>query len=112
MWIRDIAVRKIQAEGSFIDLKGIGPVFNWQRDDLLMMYRTPFQKLPSAKRGILRKYMEAGIMPKAKLPYGLDIWDMDGKVMVLNIEWDDKGRVELVSFRRGDWEQKILAFKV
>ena len=27
---------------------------------------------------------------------------------VLNIEWDDHGKVELVSFRRGAWELELI----
>ncbi len=38
------------------------------------------------------------------LANGLDIW-CPKKVM--NIEWDEKGLVELVSFRRGKWEETL-----
>jgi hypothetical protein len=44
---------------------------------------------------------------KWNLPYGLDIWTPQKKVM--NIEWDDEGNVELVSLHRGAWELELIA---
>ena len=41
-------------------------------------------------------------------PWGLDIW-ADKKV--LNIEWDDRKDItELVTLKRGDWEQTVLSW--
>ena len=39
----------------------------------------------------------------------LDVWDETrGGAKVLNISWASDGAIEVVSFRRGDWEQIIL----
>jgi hypothetical protein len=39
----------------------------------------------------------------------LDVWDETrGGAKVLNINWASDGAIEVVSFRRGDWEQIIL----
>jgi hypothetical protein len=39
----------------------------------------------------------------------LDVWDETrGGAKVLNIHWAGNGAIEVVSFRRGDWEQVIL----
>lgn len=39
---------------------------------------------------------------------GVDIWLRTfGKV--LNIEWDDRGRVSVQSFQRGTWEVELLS---
>ena len=39
----------------------------------------------------------------------LDVWDETrGGAKVLNIHWAENGAIEVVSFRRGDWEQVIL----
>ena len=51
---------------------------------LRISLRTPFQKLPTV------------------LPYGLDIWDEHRKV--LNVEWDEAGAVDVVSYKPGEWE--------
>jgi hypothetical protein len=34
------------------------------------------------------------------------VWGEGEKKM--NLEWDAHGRIELVSFRSGDWEEKLL----
>jgi hypothetical protein len=39
------------------------------------------------------------------LPYGLDVW---APKKGLNIEWDDKGNVTLVSLRPGAWETELI----
>jgi hypothetical protein len=39
----------------------------------------------------------------------LDVWDETrGGAKVLNMHWASDGTIEVVSFRRGDWEQVIL----
>ena len=39
----------------------------------------------------------------------LDVWDETrGGAKVLNMSWDDDGVIEVLSFRRGDWEQVLL----
>lgn len=75
--------------------------------NLLILYRTPFQKIfqPSERM----KYMAAvfGQVPRT-LPYGLDIWH--GK-KVLSIDWDDAGAIEIRSFTPGKWEDRLLAVR-
>ena len=39
------------------------------------------------------------------LPYGLDIWSSEKKVMTMS--WDDTGSCELDNFRPGAWEAKL-----
>jgi hypothetical protein len=68
-------------------------------------YRTPFQRLPEPSDYLKYCAAQLGVHAPKNLPYGLDIW---APKKVLNIEWDDKGNVELVSFRRGDWENTLL----
>jgi hypothetical protein len=41
------------------------------------------------------------------LGFGLDVWGKVGKV--LNVHWNEYGQIEIVSFKRGDWEEEILA---
>jgi hypothetical protein len=39
----------------------------------------------------------------------LDVWDETrGGAKVLNMHWAGNGAIEVVSFRRGDWEQVLL----
>jgi hypothetical protein len=55
----------------------------------------------------LLKYRAAqfGLTVPQNLPYGLDVW---APKKVLNIEWDDKGNVTLVSLRPGAWETELI----
>jgi hypothetical protein len=41
------------------------------------------------------------------LDFGLDVWTPSQKV--LNINWDNDGGIVLISFRRGDWEDRLLS---
>ncbi len=75
--------------------------------NLLILHRTPFQKLfkPSERM----KYTAAvlGQSPRT-LPYGLDIWH--GK-KVFSMDWGDAEEVEIRSFTRGEWEDRLLAVR-
>ena len=103
--IRDAALKKVKNEGQF-EGTNAGPLLVWRGDELEISHHTPFQKFPPPDEDFLRKCYAAGVDPEINLPYGLDIWDMKGKV--LNIEWDHENRVELRSFKRGEWEDKVL----
>ena len=75
---------------------------------LSIIYTTPFQKLPG--RGPapeFAKYLaaQAGKQPPGHLPYGLDIF---AARKVLNIEWSNDGRVDVICYKPGAWEQRLL----
>ena len=107
--LRDAALHKVRTEGSF-EVTNIGHCLMWHGEGLQISLRTPFNRIPPALEAL--KY-EATLRGKrvGNLPYGLDIWDLNGVGKVLNIEWSDNGEVDFVSFRRGDWEAKIMAFE-
>jgi len=104
--IRDAAISKIQSEGRWEQTGRVGPTMMWDGEGLKIGYRTPFQKLPPVTDPLLKQRLVAA--GKMNLPYGLDIWDMEGVGKVLNIEWSETGDIHLVSFRRGAWEEKVL----
>ena len=71
------------------------------------VYRTAFGKLLREPRP--RAVLEAILHQqngRRKLPFGLDIWYMEPKV--LNVEWDDAGLIHVVYFHRGSWEDELL----
>src|ERR1700722_18870255 len=82
-----------------------GPVklLVYNSGSLQIAYRTPFQKLPDP--GQATHYKRAQLNGKPNLPYGLDIW-FDGK-KVLNVEWGDDTRFDIVSYKPGPWEQAL-----
>ncbi|RUO97677.1 hypothetical protein [Hyphomicrobium sp.] len=109
--LRDAALQLLGAAGSWADIRdadgGTVRHLEFKNATISVSYRTPFQKVCS-EPSQYDKYMAAllGIDVKANLPYGLNIWV--GK-KVLNIEWDSQGHIELVSFKRGPWEQDLTA---
>ena len=112
--IRDAAFQKIQSEGIFEEIKNFGPTLVWPKKaphtvSLHMMLRTPFQKPPKASVESRKKAFQHGLSLKGlNLPYGLDIWTSEGKV--LNIEWEEGGKTKIVSFKRGAWEDTVLSW--
>ena len=103
--IRDAARNKVMNEGQLVDTE-FGPLLEWTGDELSIAYSTPFLKLPPPDEDVLQECNAAGIAPPFNLPFCLDIWGTKGKV--LNIEWDHENHVELVSFKRGKWEERVL----
>ena len=77
---------------------------------LKLALRTPFQRVghitPARRRRILALCALYNIEPKFNLPYGLDIWTAEQKV--LNIEWSHRDEIDLVSFKRGAWEKRMI----
>ncbi len=106
--LRDAAFRVLERHGEW---KPCGSrtlhMLTADVSSLLILHRTPFQKLfkPSERM----KYMAAvlGQSPRT-LPYGLDIWH--GK-KVFSIDWDDAEGVEIRSFTRGEWEDRLLTVR-
>lgn len=84
------------------------PVLSAHGHGLKLLHRTPFSGL--AKRSQESSYQAAFLRQSSlNLPYGLDIWIATGKV--LNLEWTDgDGRVDVVSFKRGEWEVTLLGW--
>jgi hypothetical protein len=72
---------------------------------LHISYRTPFQHMPQADGLLKYRAAQSGLTVPQNLPYGLDVW---APKKVLNIEWDDKGNVTLVSLRPGAWETELI----
>ena len=74
--------------------------------DVTISYRTPFQPLPPLSQ--FMRYQIARLGGKESLPYGLDIWFAHKKV--LNVEWNDEGLIEIISYRPGEWEDQLSPF--
>ncbi len=104
--LRDAAIAIVRRYGTWeTDGSGALKIMGARIDRIQIIYRTPFQSLPDDQSR--QKYLAAlhGIPLRRNLPYGLDIWTPK---KVLNIEWDDRGRIQLVSFRPGQWETELI----
>ncbi len=102
--IRAKALQLVKQRGAWVQV-GSTNLLIAKPGQLTVAYRTPFQRLPAEDETTW--YECAFISGKANLPYGLEAWHSDKKV--LNIEWDDEGGVEVLSYRPGEWELILSA---
>lgn len=93
--IREKALKIISAQGVLGDLGSDASI-----GGLKMSLRTPFQKLPEVSDEMRRLRVFFG--EKGNHPYRLDIWDEHRRV--LNVEWDNAGAIEVISYKPGEWE--------
>lgn len=97
--IRDHALTIRAGERKFVAVGG-SKLATWQGEGFIIIYRTPFANIRPDDLALARQ------MGKAPLPYGLDI---NAPSKVLNIEWEGVEDPLIVSFRRGEWEDRFLA---
>jgi hypothetical protein len=110
---RAIAIREhllplIRVHGTMQEISGAaGRLAVWKAGTLTCTVRSPFTPWP-AEEPPTASYEQAISRQRAKpvLPWALDVWR--GR-KVLSLQWDDDGRVEVVSFIRGPWEAEALA---
>jgi hypothetical protein len=108
--LRDAALGLVRTRGAWVPVPVDGKDVRFlmaEANGVRVMYRTQFQRGPdSPKPGT---YAHAVAMQRAKpgLPHALDVWAENEKV--LNIQWSERGEVDLVSFQRGTWESRLLA---
>ena len=107
--LRDGALTVLKRVGVWetIAVRGAGDMkfLSARIGSLDILYRTPFQRMPQPDDALKYRAAQLGLTSPKNLPYGLDIWALK---KVLNIEWDDKGNVALVSLRHGAWESELI----
>jgi hypothetical protein len=84
------------------------PFLSFDSAEFEMIHVTPFQHLPEPSEEFkytAAKYGEAW----EREPYWLDIWDKNTRHKVLSVRWDTSDELEIVLFRRGDWEERLLS---
>jgi hypothetical protein len=106
--LRAVALNLVRAHGRWESAKNLVDCkfLFAEMGGFKILHSTPFMRLPEPPDWF--KYGRALAGRPAMLPYGLNIW-ADGGGKVLFLEWDDKGPVNLVSFRRGEWEAALLS---
>ena len=105
--IRDLLLPMIRVHGAMQEVSGmVGRPVVWKAGDFTCTLRSPFTPWPA--KVAIASYDHALSRQRAKpdLPWGLDVWH--GR-KVLSLQWNDAGRVEVVSFTRGPWEAEALA---
>lgn len=97
--IRDAAVTRLQNE--VVSDRGYS-FRDYQQGIEILLSCPPKNALPSTSTAAPRSSK-----PAAQKPWTLDIWA--GR-KVLSVEWTEESEeIEILSFRRGDWEEVILS---
>jgi len=109
---RDYVLPILREKGEWQSVSGMASkVLILKENDFWITLMTPFNKLPQTPQ--INTFQEAALFQNAPapLPYLMDIFDMLGKSKkVLSMEWDeDSGEARLISFRRGEWEDRLKA---
>jgi hypothetical protein len=104
--IRDHLLPLIRVQGAMEEIGGLRMV-TWKAGRFAFALRSPFTAW-GIKASPPGSYSAALAKQRANpvLPWGLDVWH--GR-KVLSLQWDDAGRVEVISFTRGPWEDEALA---
>jgi hypothetical protein len=53
------------------------------------------------------KYFAATTGRSGHLPHELSIWRRAPSQEVLNVTWDDAGKIELITYEPGEWEEHL-----
>jgi hypothetical protein len=109
--IRDHLMPQIRVNGAMQEVSGVaGQMAVWKVGNLTCTVRSPSTAWP-AEAPPDAAYDQAISRQRAKpaLPWCLEVWHGH---TVLNLQWDDGGTVEVISFTRGPWEDDALALQV
>jgi hypothetical protein len=105
--MRNLGLAVVRARGVLTG-KGTGmQTLDATAGSLNLTLRTPFgwSRKDIASENAKYRLAVAGSLHRGNLPYGLDIWSPTRKVT--NIEWDDKGAVEILGYYPGSWEDEL-----
>jgi hypothetical protein len=107
--LRDATLRLVERHGKLEPME-FGPVETVSHGGFYAISTTPFLRRPVDSD--VAKYQRAlqvarGAPEPLEHPYGIDLW-VDLK-KVLDLEWDAAGQIDVISFKRGAWEDELLA---
>jgi hypothetical protein len=100
--LRDLALKSVRECGAW-ERAGSTPLMMLRGGEIMSGYRTPFQRPPELSQKT--RYYLALLGGPTPLPSGLDIWHREKKV--LSIEWEEGGRIALLSFTQGAREAEL-----
>ena len=79
-----------------------------ETEDLRVAYAGPFQmgadEMPEEMR-----YFAAATGRSGHLPHELSVWRKTPSEKVLNVTWDDAGKLELITYEPGEWEASVAS---
>jgi len=105
--LRDHLVAVVRREGKIEVQRAAVRLTTLRKGPWVVEHWTPFNELeageassPGYRHALERQH------GSPDLPYGLDVWFTDTKV--LRVIWGDGGPFEVIAFTRGPWEEAAL----
>jgi hypothetical protein len=77
-----------------------------ETEDLRLAYGGPFQ-IRAEEMPEEMKYFAAATGRSGHLPHELSIWRKAPSQKVLNVTWDDAGKIKLITYKPGEWEARL-----
>ena len=78
----------------------------WETEDLRLAYAGPLQ-MGAEEMPEEMKYFAAATGRSGHLPHELSIWRKAPSQKMLNVTWDDAGKIELITYEPGEWEEHL-----
>jgi hypothetical protein len=107
--IRDAALRMLREQGKWASMRDGAKTLNAEYQGIRISHWSQFQRGPwleNPPEPLLYRAAALGLGPPLQpLENGLDIW---ASKKVFSIEWGNDGAVNIISFRRGAWEDVLL----
>jgi hypothetical protein len=75
-----------------------------ETEDLRLAYAGPSQMGTEEM-----KYFAAATGRGGHLPHELSVWRKAPSQKVLNVTWDDAGKIELITYEPGEWEARLAS---
>jgi hypothetical protein len=77
-----------------------------ETEDLRLAYAGPLQ-MGAEEMLDEMKYFAAATGRSGHPPHELSIWAKAPSRKVLNVTWDDDGKIELITYEPGEWEEHL-----
>jgi hypothetical protein len=100
------APTKRQQQGSWHDDGKGHPLLIRETEDLRLAYAGPLQ-MGAEEMPEEMKYFAAATGRSGHLPHELSIWRKAPSQKVLDVTWDDAGKIELITYEPGEWEEHL-----
>jgi hypothetical protein len=104
--LRDNAMAMLKQGGWHDDGKGHRLLIR-ETADLRIAYAGPLQ-MGAGESPEEMKYFAAATGRGGNLPHELSIWRKAPSQKVLNVTWDDAGKIELMTYEPGEWEALLV----
>jgi hypothetical protein len=79
-----------------------------ETEDLRVAYAGPFQ-MGAEEMPENLQYFAAATGRSGHLPHELSVWSKAPPEKVLDVTWDEAGKLELITYKPGEWEARLAS---